>query len=168
MLEPSELLAVARLLSTASNPAELTDARLRRAVSSAYYAVFHTILRAAARRFMGGDGESAAGYGILYRSFDHRHMATVCDALQAPTLKDRYRRNLRKPSVGKDTRDFATIFPSLQAARHQADYDPMAAFAASDVASLIEIAEIAIAAFNRVAADEQADVLALLMVRIRD
>jgi hypothetical protein len=44
----------------------------------------------------------------------------------------------------------------------------MAAFVASDVSSLIEIAEIAIAAFDRVSSDEKADVLALLMVRVRD
>jgi hypothetical protein len=90
MPNPSELLALSRHLSTAADPIDLTDARLRRAVSTAYYAVFHTILRAAALRFMGAGQENAAGYAILYRSFDHRHMKTVCEALDVSTLKDRY------------------------------------------------------------------------------
>jgi len=42
------LLAAARRLSDASRQPPPTDAQLRRAVSTAYYAVFHTVLRAAA------------------------------------------------------------------------------------------------------------------------
>jgi uncharacterized protein (UPF0332 family) len=53
MPSPSELIAAARFMVTASDPSELTDARLRRAISTAYYAVFHTVLHAAAKRFMG-------------------------------------------------------------------------------------------------------------------
>src|SRR5258708_2364680 len=80
----------ARLVSNSSDETQPTDAHLRRAVSTAYYALFHKVLRSAAQRFMGPDQERRAGFTILYRSFDHRHMKLVCLALRVSTLKDRY------------------------------------------------------------------------------
>ena len=94
-------------------------------------------------------------------------MKRVCEDLQVSTLKDRIKGPLRRDAVSQDTRDFAGIFPSLQDIRHLADYDPTVRFLPSDVVSLIDSAEVAIEAFDRITADEQADVLALLMVRTR-
>lgn len=166
--DPADLLAAARRLSDASRQPPPTDAQLRRAVSTAYYAVFHTVLRAAAQRFMGPAQERTAGYALLYRSFDHRTMKTVCEALQVSTLKDRYKHHLRRTAVSQDIREFADAFTDLQEARHLADYDPTAAFQPADVSSLVDTAEVAMAAFDRVASDELADVLALLMVGARN
>lgn len=169
MPEPSsDLLAVARLLATVEDGTEPTGARLRRAVSTAYYALFHKVSRAAALRFMGPDQENSAGYIMIYRSFDHRHMKTVCQALQASTLKERFRNHLRRNAVSQDMRDFAEVFPELQEARHLADYDPAVAFLPEQVSALIDSATAAITAFDRVAPDELADILALMMVRTRD
>lgn len=95
-------------------------------------------------------------------------MRTVCEALRVSTLKDRYKRHLRRTVVSQDMRDFAATFLALQEARHLADYDPAARFLPSDAASLVDAAEVAIAAFDRVSPDEQADVLALMMVKARD
>jgi hypothetical protein len=117
---------------------------------------------------MGPGEENAAGYAILYRSFDRRHMKTVCEALQVPTLKDKFKYHLRRNNVSQDMRDFAGIFPDLQDARHLADYDPAVEFLPSEVSSLVDAAEVAMAAFDRTAPDEQADVLAMMMVRTRD
>jgi hypothetical protein len=166
--DAADLLAVARLLSIPGPEPRSYDAQLRRAVSTAYYALFHSILRAAAQRFMGREQENAAGYAIIYRSFDHGHMKRVCEALRVSTLKDKFRYHLRRTSVSQDMRDFAAIFPILQDARQHADYDPTAEFPTSEVSSLVDAAEVAMAAFERTAADEQADVLALMMVRTRD
>jgi hypothetical protein len=65
MPDPSELLAGARLLSDASGAIPPSDAQLRRAVSTAYYALFHKVVRAAAERFMGPAHENAAGFSLL-------------------------------------------------------------------------------------------------------
>lgn len=165
MADPSELLAAARLLVDGGPP---TDAQLRRAVSTAYYAVFHYILRAAADRFMGRAEAASAGYALLYRSFDHRHMKTVCGALRASTLRERFRRHLRRDSVSVEVQDFAGAFEELQDARHTADYDPVASLVISDVMALIQAAVVAMNTFDRVSPDEKSDVLALLMVRARD
>lgn len=165
MLDPVDFLAVARLLSASGTSP--SDAQLRRAVSTAYYALFHTVLQAAARRFMGPKQESSAGYALIYRSFDHRQIRTVCEALNVHTLKDSLKRQLGRSAVSPDMRNFANAFSLLQDARHLADYDPAAIFLLTDVFSLIGSADAAIEAFERVASVEQADVLALMLVKVR-
>jgi len=167
MPDPHELLAVARLLSSADDGHAPSDAHLRRAVTTAYYALFHKVLGAAATRFMGPNQQQTAGFALLYRGFDHRAMKDICEALQVSTLKTKYRTALRRHSVSQDMRDFAGIFPSLQESRHLADYDPAVAFLASDVTSLVDAAEVAMDAFDRAPPDERADVLALMMVGAR-
>jgi hypothetical protein len=165
MPDPAELLAVARQL--ANSLPQPNDAQLRRAVSTAYYAVFHKILLAAAERFMGPGTESTAGYSLLYRSFDHRHMKTICEHLNAPTMKKTMQTNLRRTTVSVEMRHFARNFSLLQEQRHLADYDPRAAHETSAVSNLVDLAEIAIRAFDSAPPEEQADILALLMVRPR-
>jgi hypothetical protein len=159
-------MAVARLLAdSVGSPSQ--DAQLRRAVSTAYYALFHTVVRSAAQRFVGPDNESSAGYRLLYRSFDHGHMRRMCEALEVSTLSDRMKYQLRRNSVSQDMRDFASSFATHQKNRHLADYDPWPDFLVSDIASLVDEADNAMAAFENASADEQTDVLALLMVKVR-
>lgn len=167
MPSSTDLLAVARLLADASVQPPPGDARLRRAVSTAYYAVFHAVAQAAAQRFMGPGQEKSAGYALLYRSFDHLRMKIVCEALQVATLKTKFSDALRRSAVSKDTRDFAGVFPTLQEARHLADYDPAVEFLPSEVSSLVDAAGVAIDAFDRINPEERADVLALMMVKAR-
>jgi hypothetical protein len=51
--DPSDLLDAARVLMHSASSLPLTEARMRRAVSTAYYAVFHKVLQAGAEHFMG-------------------------------------------------------------------------------------------------------------------
>lgn len=44
---------------------------LRRAISNAYYAVFHTVLAQAADTFVGKTNRKSELYALLYRSIDH-------------------------------------------------------------------------------------------------
>jgi hypothetical protein len=64
-------------------------------------------------------------------------------------------------------RDFAAAFVALQDAWNLADYDPQAAFSHSETIGFVEAAELAVQAFDRAAPDEQADVLALMLVTSR-
>ena len=95
-------------------------------------------------------------------------MKTVCQSLHASTLKQKLRIHLRRSVVSRDMRDFATIFPELQEARHLADYDPGAAFPPEEVSSVIDSANAAMAALDRLDPVERTDLLALLMIRTRD
>jgi uncharacterized protein (UPF0332 family) len=167
MPDPAELLATARLLLNGSGSIPPSDAQLRRATSTAYYAVFHKIAQTAARRFLGQDQESSAAYTILYRGFDHRKMKEVCENLIGPVLRERYRRQLRRSTVSATLRDFASSFPVLQEYRHLADYDPSLKFLASEVAAIITAAHGAVDAFERISPEEQTDVLALMLIGAR-
>ena len=164
MPDPEGLLLVAKTLSD-PGASRASDASLRRAVSTAYYALFHKVLRAAAERFMGSNKERSAGYRVLYRSFEHRHMREQCQALDVGVLSSKLQRQLRRRSVSADMREFASGFAALQEARHMADYDPAIEFLSSDALSLVAAADNAMAAFDRADPDEKADILALLMVR---
>jgi uncharacterized protein (UPF0332 family) len=167
MLDSAELLALARRLSVGNGHSQPTDAELRRAVSTAYYALFHKVVGTAAERFMGPGQQNTAGFALLYRGFDHREMKTFCEALQVSTLKDKYKYHLRRSAISQDMRDFASVLPPLQDARHLADYDPAAQFLPAEVSSLVDAAEVALQAFDRVAVDERTDILALMMVGAR-
>jgi uncharacterized protein (UPF0332 family) len=164
----ADLIDVARRLTDTSADPSPGHARLRRAVSTAYYALFHKVLGAASDRFLGSDRKATAAYGLLYRGFDHRTMRTVCEALHAAKLSERYRTQLGRLEISQDMRDFASLLPRLQRARQLADYDPATEFSASDASDRIDVAEAAIAAFDRAAPDEQTDVLALLLVGARN
>ena len=163
MLKPAEFLDVARSLASPASTRSPSDVELRRSVSTAYYAVFHTILAAAAERFVGTRPARSSGYTILYRSFDHGRMRRICEDLVKPALSRDLRRQLGRPSVHAEVRAFAWNFTVLQRRRHSADYDPSTAFEQDDALIPIEEAACAIAGFDRVPDNERTDVPALLL-----
>ncbi len=86
MPDPSDLLAVARFLLSADSSVPSSEARLRRAVSTACYALFHKTLNAGAERFMGAGRQKSAGYNLFYRGFNHGRMKSVCESLNVAIL----------------------------------------------------------------------------------
>jgi hypothetical protein len=56
-------------------PGATRQVDLRRAISSAYYAVFHGVLAAAADEFVGRTKRAALEYSLAYRSIDHRTLS---------------------------------------------------------------------------------------------
>lgn len=167
MPDPVGLLHIARQLTEPGTPSFLLQDRFRRAISTAYYALFHKIAEAAAERFMGAGARHTVGYALFYRAFDHRKMKDVCEGLRGETLKGKYRTHLRRTAVSQDLRDFAGAFASLQEARHAADYDPSALFLLVDASSLVDSAEVAMQAFDRASPDERDDLMALMLLGAR-
>jgi hypothetical protein len=159
------MIAAARFLI--SPGVAVTDACLRRAVSTAYYALFHTVSEAAASCFIGSGQKYTVAYGLIYRSFDHARLKEVCEVLCKPVLPRKTRDHLKGRVISQDMKDFANDFPDIQEARHLADYDPQAVFVLSDVSDLIDVAERALAAFARTSPAERADILAFMMKRPR-
>ena len=144
-----------------------SEARTRRGVSTANYALCHHLLRAAAERFVGSGKTSSAAYAIIYRGFDHHHIRAVCENLKARTLTDRYKAALGRSAASQHMRDFASTFPELQDARHAADYHPTYGVALSQAISFVDLAGVAITAFERCSIEERDDVLALMLVKLR-
>lgn len=164
MLDPDDLLHLADTLRRVEVE---SDAGLRRAVSTAYYALFHAATAAAAERFVGSDGSATGAYALIRRGFEHTAMRVACDELDRPSLRPRVAKALGQSGISAEARTFAAAFVTLQGLRNLADYDPQAAFERSDVTTAIVEAARGIAAFRRMDSRERLNVLAFLMVRHR-
>ncbi len=109
MALPDELLEVAQLLAE-SCPATAPQAALRRAVSTAYYALFHLLISDATANWAQPDLRAALG-----RCFDHGPMRTASDTIAS-----------RMKTATGDERllcAVAAAFVRAQQNRRDADYD---------------------------------------------
>lgn len=125
------------------------DVVLRRALSSAYYGLFHRLTTAGAMPFAGG-GEPLRFQAA--RAFSHTAMRKVCDAyIRSPARPFPTGLEQLSPSP-PDQRLVATAraFARLQEGRHLADYDLSAVIEISYVAGLVSMAETALADFDAI------------------
>ena len=132
------------------------QAMLRRAVSTAYYAMFHALCQSNADTLVSPTptGPSASLWMDVYRTLNHR------------TAKNRltqYVQMTPDPAV----RGFANLFGNLQEQRISADYDPGARFVRSQVTNLIDRAEAATLAFSDTSVQSRRALAVYLLVRPR-
>ena len=118
----------ADLLSTAQyllgrHKGKPKQADLKRATSTIYYALFHTLARCCADCMIGGfnSDRSKPAWRQVYRSLDHGFAKQQCKDLTT----------IRK--FPKDIEDFSNSFVTMQYKRHQADYDPDCRITKSEV-----------------------------------
>jgi uncharacterized protein (UPF0332 family) len=162
VLNPDHLLEQAeRLISPADGLSREVDRR--RAISAAYYAVFHFILTAAADFFAGAENRRSKNYALAYRSIDHRGLRDLCLHVQKSTLPPKYRRYLPLNGFLKNIPAFATAYVELYEKRHEADYDPRARVTVSRTRLAISTARDAISRFQRSASFRQRAFLSLLL-----
>jgi len=121
-----ELLEDARYLAQ-KGIAESRASCMRRAISTAYYAVFHLLVE----DFV-GNWPFPDQRGRLARMFDHRKMR---DAAFTPEDKNNPTR------AETDLVDVKTAFRQLQADRHRADYDLSWNIVGTDVENAVTLAE---------------------------
>jgi uncharacterized protein (UPF0332 family) len=110
-----DLLTLAGRLANPA-PKEPEQASLRRSVSTAYYALFHFLVREAVQGWNGTDAMRAG----LERRFEHSKMKSVSQAVAQDKWPGWSTPSLTVPS---ELRYVARIFVLLQEARHLADYD---------------------------------------------
>ena len=108
------------------------QASLRRAVSCAYYALFHLLVMEGATLL--GSRLSNDARAKLRRSFTHAEMKQVCASYTQPQRKfnPQIAALLMFP-IMPDLREVADMFVFLQEERHKADYDVSARFSRPDV-----------------------------------
>ena len=129
-MNPRDLIETARGLTELS-PRRPTQANLRRAVSTAYYAVFHCLAGAIADMLM-GKGRNEAWHQV-YRALEHASARNACRNMEV----------VRGFPPG--IQGFADRFVVLQEARHRADYALDGRYYKLEVIELIDLAETAIA-----------------------
>jgi hypothetical protein len=120
------------------DPTRPKQANLRRAISAAYYSLFHLLTDQACRNVMGSRHEQAAYRHVLGRAFSHSTMKAACVAFAGGTLKATVAKGLPATfSIHPTITRVASVFVDLQQRRHLADYDVSERHARPDVMNLI-------------------------------
>src|SRR6266571_7604833 len=139
------------------------QASLRRAVSAAYYALFHFLVDRAVRSLVGASPADDKLRGLVSRRFSHATMNAACKQFDAATtskpprgkaIHSAYSGNL--PSVPPTLADVAETFVDLQDARHDADYNLMRRFTRAETSILIQRVETAFKDWPSVASTPEA------------
>ena len=108
-----------------------TYASRRRAVSTAYYAVFHALARCCAGELLAGEEQFSDNYVRVYRALDHGPLKT---AFNSHPLID-----------NQGLRALGGLVVRLQGERHRADYLPdQRVFTPAQCKELIDIAKTAV------------------------
>lgn len=132
---PEQLMVQAEFLVRDSDS---NEANVRRSVSSAYYALFHLLVRDAILNWKHADHRSR-----LARTFDHKRMKDASTAI----LKE-IGNGWNQETADPDRERFrlwtvAQAFVDLQQARHKADYDIEEPFQPLDAAVHVAQARLA-------------------------
>lgn len=125
---PRDLLHAAWVISHSQD-----EVFLRRAVSTAYYALFHLLIQDAC-----SDWPNPEQRARLSRQFSHGRMKDASEA------------TARRSPVGSDLFVVSNTFVHLQGRRHQADYDLEAKFSSLDVVVDLSAAELSFVSWERV------------------
>ena len=126
------LVGTARRLASSSAKGKPRQSDLRRAISTAYYALFHALAKDGADLFVGAAAAHPNNaWSHAYRALDHGFAKTACQKA----------RGLGFPA---SLISCAETFVRLQQQRHIADYDPIARFTRTEAALMVDEAEQAI------------------------
>jgi hypothetical protein len=121
------------------------QASLRRAISVAYYALFHLLIDDAARKLI--PSVPASLRRQARRAFAHGEMRNACEQFTRLSLVFS---RLLAPPVESELQLVAEAFVELQRQRHVANYDLAETFDRSEVLDLIGLAKSAVSAWNKV------------------
>ena len=134
-MKPLDLIEAARGIAELS-PRRPSQANLRRAVSTAYYAMFHCLAACAANSLIGRVHDAA--WHQTYRALEHGKARSACENKAALA------------AFPPNVRRFAATFAALQKARQRADYALDVRYEKADVRAAIDAVEGAIARFEQV------------------
>jgi uncharacterized protein (UPF0332 family) len=127
------------------------QASLRRAISAAYYALFHCLVASATAELVGTNKDRRALRTMLARSYTHTGMAKVCQAFACAGTPPKHLKPVfdqEKPSA--EIQSVATAFRELQEAREEADYNPYHMVSRTEAELLVEQARDALRAWDDV------------------
>jgi len=148
LLNPDHLLDQADRLITPPGGGAPRQADLRRAISNAYYAVFHSVIARAADQVVGKTDRANPRYTLVYRSIDHQSLRKICDDIRKTTLPTKYSTYSPRGGFGFDLVALANAVIDLQEKRHLADYDPQFRVRMSDAVLAVATSREAIVRFE--------------------
>jgi hypothetical protein len=142
----SELLTTAKMLLVRDpgSRGRLPDARVRRCISTTYYALFHFLLEEAGKRLVGTDNFLRVRRRTLTRNFTHAGLRTTFNKIRGPNVDQSIEDFLRGANAAPGpvaspafARNLAHVFLDARTKREDADYDRNEDLSASDAAALI-------------------------------
>lgn len=137
-------------------PRRPRQASLRRAISAAYYALFHLLSEEVTSLMLGGSPRRRRFRHALARGLTHTSMAAACKSFEAASLPRGLTETIGTLVVPVDLKEFARRFLKLQVERHQADYNAARVYHRGEVLELVQEAETAVVAWRRVRATDEA------------
>jgi hypothetical protein len=162
-LNPDHLIEQAERLIVPPRAGPPRQVDLRRAISSAYYAVFHCCLTAAADEFVGSSLRATSRYALAYRSINHRTLKDLCVEARKHTPPAKLLTYFPTSGFGANIQAFAYATIELQEKRHQADYNPQPRFRAADATLAASTARRAVEQFQLASVAHRKAFLTLLI-----
>lgn len=164
---PNELLRLAgELAGENAGSGRLGTTRLRRAISTAYYAVFHELVIQATRELVGDRGAvKRGGTSPATRWFGHNDLRRLAEAVTGPGGKHR----AISPVLGdvhSDVVRVAEAFVALQEARERADYDHNYDVRRRDARYYVAQARDAVATARRLYQDQEPSYVRFLRLMV--
>jgi uncharacterized protein (UPF0332 family) len=147
-------------------PRRPRQASLRRAVSTAYYALFHLLIQEATRNW-----RKASQRPLLARAFEHGRMKAACDKRRSDLIT--FMRKVPPPSanqraVAQRLHTVVTAFIDAQQQRHTADYDNSKQWTRTEVLTQIADVTTAFESWHEIRDEDLAqDYLVYLLVKER-
>ena len=160
-MNPNDLIRIARHLAMGGVGSGLGRPRqtdLRRAISAAYYALFHTLARCGADMVVGSTPRrrSQAAWDQVYRALEHGH------------ARNQFANMAVMGGYSAAIQDFGAMFIYAQRMRQRADYNPDAiALSRYQIVSIVNATSEAIDRFNAAPAAERRAFAVHALFRLR-
>ncbi len=158
-MNPHDLLRAAYQLALEPGIGRPRQANLRRAISTAYYALFHTLANCCADMLAGSTraNRSQRAWRQTYRALEHGHAKNQC---VNQSVMNRFPAEIQ---------NFGESFVDMQARRHIADYDPDPddQFARAEVLEYIEDSEETIRDFEDAPTSDRRAFAIYVLLRLR-
>jgi hypothetical protein len=139
-------------------PRRPKQASLRRAISSAYYSLFHLLTHEACKVFV----RDSKTIEMIVRSYNHGKMWKISRLFvngDLPRKLHPLKNSLSGPNqtpTATRLRSVAQAFVDLQDGRHDADYNLAKRFSRREAKNLVNLAESAFADWNQIRKDDLA------------
>lgn len=163
ILNPNHLFEQAERLTIPPSAGPPRQVDLRRAISAAYYALFHLTLTALADEVVGVSQRHTSRYDLLHRGVDHRTIKDVCAVIGKAKPPLKYSSYVPVNGFGQNMLIFAGAFIDLQEKRHRADYDVTARYRTLDAKTAIATGRTGMARFRAADPNERRQFLTLLL-----
>ena len=159
-MDPAELIGLGRELAAGKRKRHRGTPRqadLRRAVSSAYYAMFHALCTICARSLAGASAASTdeESWRLAYRALEHGNARS----------RFLHKNGMQRFPIA--IKSFGKLFVEIQEERNTADYEPATNFESAEVEELVEDAADAIAQLRRSRRRDQRALALYLLLRPR-